>query len=61
VSGARVETGQLPRPTLEPLANVDVLPRWLDSNFEDKMIDFGYLIDWPWDEWLKDKYMIRKI
>ncbi|KAI1839566.1 hypothetical protein JX266_014222 [Neoarthrinium moseri] len=55
--GARVETGQLQRPTLEPLSDMEVLQRWHDKNFEDNMIDFGWLVDWPWEDWLKHEYI----
>ncbi|KAI0842066.1 hypothetical protein F5Y06DRAFT_292888 [Hypoxylon sp. FL0890] len=52
--GTRTESGDLERPTLEPLPREQVLTRWLNNDLERSRIDFDWLVDWPWDEWLKE-------
>ncbi|OTA64524.1 hypothetical protein K449DRAFT_392600 [Hypoxylon sp. EC38] len=49
--GTRVQS-----PTLDPLPREEVLTRWLDSDFDDSMIYFRWLVDWPWDDWLENEY-----
>lgn len=55
VVGYRAREGEAHMPTLEPRPFEEVFESWQEENFEIK-IDFNYLIDWPWNDWLKNKY-----
>ena len=54
VCGRRVKVGHVPTPKAEPRSKI--IERWLDEKFRDRMIDFGWLVDWPWNDWLRNEY-----
>ena len=53
--GYRARKGEAHMPTLEPRPFEEVYESRQEENFELK-IDFNYLIDWPWNDWLKNGY-----
>jgi hypothetical protein len=54
VYGRRIKMGHVP--TLEPEPKSKIIERWLDEGFRDRMMDFGWLVDWPWNDWLHNDY-----
>lgn len=53
--GFRARQGEAHTPTLEPRPFEEVYQWWQDENL-DAIVDFKYLIDWPWNDWLKNEY-----
>lgn len=54
VCGHRVKMGHVP--TLEPESRTKIIERWLDEDLRDRMMNFRWLVDWPWNDWLLEEY-----
>ncbi len=54
VCGRRVNMGHVP--TLEPESRSKIIERWMDKDLRDRMTDFAWLVDWPWNDWLLEEY-----
>jgi hypothetical protein len=50
----RALQGQVPSTQLEPRSAA--VGRWLDKDILNSMYHFDWLVDWPWDQGLKDEY-----
>ena len=53
--GLRAEyNGHVPTTRLE--ARSAIVERWFDEDLRDMMLDFEWLVDWNWTEWLQNEY-----
>lgn len=46
--------GHVPSMELEPRSAI--VNRWRDEDMRNWMLDFVWLVDWPWNEWLENEY-----
>lgn len=46
--------GHVPTTQLEPRSVI--VERWYDKDLRDMMLDFSWLVDWDWTEWLQNEY-----
>ncbi|KAI1856348.1 uncharacterized protein JN550_013822 [Neoarthrinium moseri] len=49
------------QPTMLPESRSIIIKRWSDKDLRDCMLDFAWLIDWPWDDWLENEYAKDRI
>ena len=53
--GKRAERkGHVPTMELEPRSAI--VNRWRDEDMRNWMLDFAWLVDWPWNDWLDNEY-----
>jgi serine/threonine protein kinase len=43
-------------PSMELESRSAIVNRWRDEDMRHWMIDFAWLVDWPWNEWLENEY-----
>lgn len=55
VIGRRADRdGHAPTPRREPRSVI--AKDWFDEDLRDIMLDFAWLVDWEWNEWLQNEY-----